>query len=179
MEPGLMTVGQVARQSGLARSTLLYYDRLGLLTPSGRSGSNYRLYRPADLDKLQEIRRYRGMGIPLKQIAEILRDASGQPSAQILRRRLTHLEAEINDLRRQQRCIVDILKQEELHQETEMLTKERWTAVMKAAGMTEDMMHNWHIQFENMEPDAHQEFLESLEIKKKEIDRIRKWSREG
>ena len=179
MELGLMTVGELGQRAGLARSTLLYYDRLGLLSPSGRSGSNYRLYRPADLEKLKEIRRYRGMGIPLKQIAEILRDAASRPPANILRRRLAHLETEINDLRRQQRCIVDILKQEELHQETEMITKERWTAVMKAAGMSEETMHNWHIQFEKMEPDAHQEFLESLQIKEDEINRIRKWAREA
>jgi len=43
-------------------------------------------------------------------------------------------------------------------------------------------MHNWHIQFERMEPEAHQEFLEFLEslgIPKGEITKIRKWRRES
>ncbi len=33
MQQGI-TVGQLARRSGLSRATLLYYDRLGLLRPS-------------------------------------------------------------------------------------------------------------------------------------------------
>ncbi len=38
-------------------------------------------------------------------------------------------------------------------------------------------MQNWHKQFEKMEPDAHQEFLESLSIDAKEISEIRAWSK--
>ena len=39
-----MTIGQLARQHGLSRSTPLYYHRLGLLTPSGRLRNGYRHY---------------------------------------------------------------------------------------------------------------------------------------
>ena len=60
-----------------------------------------------------------------------------------------------------------------------MLNKERWVEVMRAAGLTEADMHRWHIQFEKMEPEAHQEFLESLGIPAAEIDSIREYSREG
>ena len=58
-----------------------------------------------------------------------------------------------------------------------MISKDRWVAIMRAAGLKEQDMHNWHIQFEKMEPEAHQEFLESLGIKADEINRIREWSR--
>lgn len=44
----MVTVGVLARRFGLARSTLLYYDRLGLLRPSSRSRAGYRSYSPAD-----------------------------------------------------------------------------------------------------------------------------------
>jgi len=177
--PADVTIGALAKASGLARSTLLYYDRLGLLQPSGRSAREYRLYSPADVARLEQICIYRHMGIPLREIAEILGDADDDTAAAILRRRLQSLEHEIDDLRRQQRCIVRLLKQGELQQENEMLTKERWTAVMKAAGFTDDAMHQWHIQFEKMEPDAHQEFLASLGIDDAEIKHIRKWSAQG
>ncbi len=60
-----------------------------------------------------------------------------------------------------------------------MINKERWVEIMQAAGLTEQDMHNWHIQFEKMEPEAHQEFLESLGIKPAEITKIREWSRSG
>jgi MerR family transcriptional regulator, thiopeptide resistance regulator len=48
---------------------------------------------------------------------------------------------------------------------------------MSAAGLSKQDMHNWHIQFEKMEPEAHQEFLESLGIQAAEINKIREWSR--
>jgi len=35
---------QLAGRFGLSRSTLLYYDSIGLLSPSERTASNYRLY---------------------------------------------------------------------------------------------------------------------------------------
>ncbi len=58
-----------------------------------------------------------------------------------------------------------------------MISKERWVEIMRAAGFKDEDMHNWHIQFEKMEPEAHQEFLESLGIKPAEIKKIREWSR--
>ena len=48
---------------------------------------------------------------------------------------------------------------------------------MKAAGLSDQDMQNWHQQFEKMEPDAHQEFLESLNIEADEIKTIRSWSK--
>ena len=50
-----------------------------------------------------------------------------------------------------------------------MINKERWVEIMRAAGLTQEDMHNWHIQFEKMEPESHQEFLESLGIEAAEI----------
>lgn len=50
---------------------------------------------------------------------------------------------------------------------------------MRAAGLDDRDMQNWHSQFEKMEPEAHQEFLESLGIDPGEIRKIREWSRKG
>ena len=54
-----------------------------------------------------------------------------------------------------------------------MITKDRWVEIMRAAGLSDDDMHNWHRQFERLEPAAHQEFLESLDIDAEEIKAIR------
>ncbi|MGB1272200.1 MAG: hypothetical protein ACPG5T_09005 [Endozoicomonas sp.] len=61
--------------------------------------------------------------------------------------------------------------------ENNMLTKERWVDIMRASGMSDEDMANWHRQFEKMEPQAHQEFLEFLNISPEEIQKIRKYSR--
>ena len=50
---GSWTVGRLARRFGLSRSTLLYYDSVGLLRPSDRSPAGYRLYTEKDLSRLE------------------------------------------------------------------------------------------------------------------------------
>ena len=54
-----------------------------------------------------------------------------------------------------------------------MITKERWVEIMIAAGFDEAAMRAWHQKFEEMEPDEHQLFLESLGIDSEEIKAIR------
>src|SRR5262245_19662656 len=49
------SISRLARAFGLSRSTLLYYDRIGLLAPSGRTGSGYRSYSEKDYRQLERI----------------------------------------------------------------------------------------------------------------------------
>jgi len=58
-----------------------------------------------------------------------------------------------------------------------MVTKEKWVAIMKAAGFSDDEMHRWHAEFEKAAPEEHQEFLEFLHIPAPEIRTIRDWSK--
>ncbi|MDM7997496.1 MAG: MerR family transcriptional regulator [Acidobacteriota bacterium] len=173
----MATISALARESGLSRSTLLYYDRLGLLKPSRRSRSGYRMYSSLEVERLEQICLYRQMGIPLKEIGQLLDSDGGSDAAEILRRRLRVLNREIAAFRKQQRYILEILKQKQLQQGVDMISKERWVDIMRAAGLNDQDMQNWHRQFEKMEPEAHQEFLESLGIKAEEIAKIREWSR--
>ena len=175
----MVTISALAKGSGLSRSALLYYDRLGLLKPAGRSRSGYRLYSSFDLERLEQICLFRQMGIPLKEMRKLLDSAGENSTVEILQRRLRVLNLEIANFRKQQRYILELLRQKQLLQGVEMIGKERWVEIMKAAGLDEQDMHNWHIQFEKMEPEAHQEFLESLGIKPAEIKQIREWSRAG
>ena len=177
MDTRKLTIGALARTSGLSRSTLLYYDRLGLLPAGQRSSANYRLYSTAEAQQLEQICMYRQLGIPLKEIGRLLREPGGILPVEILRRRLQTLDKDIAVLRRQQQCIVQLLKQESIYDEDHMITKERWVEIMRAAGLGEQDMMNWHAQFETMEPEAHQEFLESLGIEPDEIKKIREHSR--
>ena len=62
------TVSQVARLSGVSVRALHHYDEIGLLQPSGRSASGYRLYDDADLERLQQILFFRELEFPLPEI---------------------------------------------------------------------------------------------------------------
>jgi DNA-binding transcriptional MerR regulator len=67
-------VKEVALLSGVSVRTLHHYDRLGLLTPSGRTEAGYRLYSDNDLLRLQQILVQRELGLALEDIRSLLDD---------------------------------------------------------------------------------------------------------
>lgn len=78
------SVGDLARLSGLTVRTLHHYHAVGLLPPAHVAANGYRVYRRAELERLQEILVYRQAGLPLAAIAEAL--AGGPDRAARLRR---------------------------------------------------------------------------------------------
>ena len=173
----MYTIGKLARRHHLSRSTLLYYDRIGLLQPSGRSPANYRVYTEADAGRLALIRRYREAGIALKTIGEML-GAGDSAVVNALDERLHGLNEEIARLRRQQHFIIALLQHKAVLAQAAVMTKDTWTDLLRAAGMTDADMMRWHAEFERMAPDAHAHFLVSLGISPGEVDFIRSASRE-
>jgi MerR family transcriptional regulator, thiopeptide resistance regulator len=69
-----ITVGELARMSGVSIRTLHHYDEIGLLKPAGRTDSGYRLYGTADVDRLRLILTYRALDLALDDIGRILED---------------------------------------------------------------------------------------------------------
>src|SRR5689334_2530584 len=69
----MLKVGEVARAVGVSIRTMHHYDRIGLLSPSGRSESGYRLYNENDLLRLQHILTLRYLGFPLQEIRKLLK----------------------------------------------------------------------------------------------------------
>jgi len=68
-----------AELAGVTVRALHHYDRLALLRPK-RTGAGYRLYRLADLERLEQIVALKFLGIPLKEIKTVLdRDARSLP----------------------------------------------------------------------------------------------------
>ena len=172
----MLTVSQLAQRCGLSRSTLLYYESIGLLKPAPRTGGNYRSYGKADLRRLQQICVYRDAGLKLEDIRGILVRPENDASA-VLQRRLLELSAEVEKLRGHQRAILKLLKHKNSLRRTEMISKQKWTSIMQAAGFTQADMQRWHAEFERSAPEEHQEFLEFLHIPKDEIRSIREASR--
>jgi MerR family transcriptional regulator, thiopeptide resistance regulator len=173
----VLTVSKLAELCGLSRTTLLYYESIGLLRPPGRTAGNYRRYSEKDLERLRQICVYRDAGLKLGDIRALL-DRPQNDAAAVLRRRLEELTAEIETLREHQRAILRLLQNKNLGG-LKMITKEKWTAIMKASGFTEADMHRWHAEFERSAPEEHQEFLEFLHIGQPEISSIRDWSRKA
>lgn len=67
-----LTIGELAKQAGLRTSALRYYEQEGLLLPSGRTESGYRLYAPDSLDTIHLIQRAQRLGFTLAEIHTLL-----------------------------------------------------------------------------------------------------------
>ena len=72
-------IREFATLAGVTVRALHHYDRLGLLKPSARSRSGYRLYRDCDLVRLEQIVVLKFLGLPLKEIARLLKKQSPLP----------------------------------------------------------------------------------------------------
>ena len=174
----MFTVTKLARQCGVSRTSLLYYESIGLMPPPQRSGGNYRCYSESDAERLRAIRAYRNAGLTLDDIRAILKTRSvrGGDASQVLKRRLVELDAQIDALRAHQQAILRLLGNKALLK-ADMITKEKWVSIMKSCGFSDEQMHRWHAEFERSAPAEHQEFLEFLHIPAVEIKTIREQSR--
>jgi MerR family transcriptional regulator, thiopeptide resistance regulator len=171
----MLTVSRLARRCGLSRSTLLYYESIGLMKSSSRTSGNYRCYGDKDLRRLQQICAYREAGLALADIQAIL-DKPETDAAAVLKRRLVQLSAEIDVLRHHQRAIVALLQAPGGFRKGKDMTKDKWVSIMKAAGFSQADMSRWHSEFERSAPEDHEEFLRYLHIPEEEIRRIRELS---
>ncbi len=74
--------------------TLHHYDEIGLLSPSHRSGSGYRLYTEADVVRLQQIRSLRTLGFSLEEVGTFLKRPDVTPD-RVLQLHIAHLKEQI------------------------------------------------------------------------------------
>ena len=173
----MLTVTKLAESCGLSRSTVLYYESIGLLRASSRSGANYRHYTEKDAGRLRQICIYRDAGLKLNDIRVLLDRPENDPSS-VLKRRLEELDKEIERLRDHQRSILKLLRTKSSLWRQKDMTKDKWVTIMKAAGFNETEMRRWHVEFEKADSAEHQQFLEYLHIPADEIAKIREWSRQ-
>lgn len=170
-----MRITELAQQFGLSRSTLLYYDRIGLLTPTGRSAAGYRHYSQQNRDRLATIFSFREAGLGIEDIRRILSMEENSNGA-ILQRRMQELGDEIRTLQAQQHLLGKMLHAQSVAELPVTVNKKAWVEMLRAAGMDEAGMSRWHAEFERRAPEAHHQFLLALGISEEEVQLIRKRS---
>ena len=67
-----LKIGEFAKLTGVTIKTVLHYHKTGLLPEVKRSAGGYRLYGPAELNRMRSIKRLKSLGLSLEQIKEIL-----------------------------------------------------------------------------------------------------------
>ncbi|MCK9518218.1 MAG: MerR family transcriptional regulator [Dehalococcoidia bacterium] len=70
---GFLQIGEAAERTELTQRTLRYYEEKGLLQPPTRMEGGFRLYSPADLERLERIKQFKDLlGFSLADIKEML-----------------------------------------------------------------------------------------------------------
>jgi MerR family copper efflux transcriptional regulator len=90
-----MNIGQTAKASGVSATMIRYYEQIKLITPAGRTDSNYRSFSAREVNELRFIRRARSLGFSVEEIARLLslwRDR-GRPSREVKAISDGHVEA--------------------------------------------------------------------------------------
>ncbi|SDU26666.1 DNA-binding transcriptional regulator, MerR family [Pseudomonas pohangensis] len=105
--PKPMTIGVLARDSGVNLETIRFYERSGLLPTPQRSAAGYRHYQAGDLRRLRFIRRGRELGFSLDEIRSLL-ELAEQPQSpcasadELVQEHLSGIAARIRDLQNMQ-----------------------------------------------------------------------------
>lgn len=99
------TIGQFAKRAGVPIDTVRYYERRHLLPDPDRRTSGYRQYALDDVDRLRFIRRAKGLGFSLDEIADLLtlstdRERGVKGVKARAKARLAELESRIAEMQR-------------------------------------------------------------------------------
>ncbi len=66
-----MTVGELARRTGMSPKAIRQFEGLGLIYSAGRSDSNYRLFDESAIWCVQAIGTLRSLGLTIKEIQQL------------------------------------------------------------------------------------------------------------
>lgn len=109
-------LSELAKGGGVALRTVRYYADLKLIKPARRSSSGERLFDESGLRQLRFVRRMRHLGLPLKEVARLLRateQLSCRPSSEVivaqLRRHGAAVEARLRELESVRHALTTLL----------------------------------------------------------------------
>ena len=109
------TIGELAEAANVPTSTVRFYERAGLLSPIGRTSSNYRRYDKESVDRLRFIRAAQASGFALGDVAALL-DLSEEPECacgrvqRLIEDRLTDVRWKLDDLQRVESVLKSALR---------------------------------------------------------------------
>jgi MerR family transcriptional regulator, copper efflux regulator len=112
-----LTIGQVAKTSGIAAKTIRFYEAAGVLPVPGRTASGYRQYTAEDVQQLRFVGRARVLGLSvrdLKRLTVAPDDRGRRPRRvrvrEVVRARLSTVQARIRELRLLERELAQVLR---------------------------------------------------------------------
>ena len=109
-----MTIGGLARATGVHVETIRYYQHCGLLPVPERTSGRVRRYGDDSIERLGFIRRAQEVGFTLKEVAELLR-LSQTPNCRgargVAAQKLEQIEKRLADLQRMRKALRTLIAQ--------------------------------------------------------------------
>jgi DNA-binding transcriptional MerR regulator len=104
MNNGTIQIGHAAKLTALSVDCIRFYERQKLLPAPTRTEGRFRLYTPADLDRLRFIQQMQGLGFSLREIKQLLDLRSHGVEAcaavrDLLKTKVLDIRTKINHLR--------------------------------------------------------------------------------
>lgn len=95
----LFSIGELSKLQNISRQTLIFYDKIGLFCPAYVDPENgYRYYSAAQLDFLDTICIMKRIGFSLDEIKSYLKGYTLDTSMVVLRKQLTIIDRQIEEL---------------------------------------------------------------------------------
>ena len=104
-------IGQLSSSMGVSTHLLKHYEKFNLLQPTKDDSTNYRYYDISQGQRVIESKRYRNMGFPLKETAELINELSTEEMDDMLMDQIGNLEQQIRELETQK--LLAMMYQEE------------------------------------------------------------------
>lgn len=102
---GVFSITEFARLARTTRDTLLFYDKIGLLSPVSRGDNNYRHYSHNQLGIINLIRTLQALGMPLSRIKSLIRKRSPELLEAVLENQIKQLDEQIGGLTSAQKLL--------------------------------------------------------------------------
>lgn len=94
------SIGELSKLQNISRQTLIFYDKIGLFCPAYTNPeTGYRYYSASQLDSLDTICIMKKIGFSLQEIKEHMSNYNIEHSIAALKKQLTAIEKEINELK--------------------------------------------------------------------------------
>ncbi len=113
---GTLTIGQVAKTTGMSAKTIRYYEAVGVLPPANRSAAGYRQYSPHGAHRVLFVRRARALGMSLRHLKPLVAALDDGPRAtlrprllELVRAQLSVVQQQISDLRLLERQLEQVI----------------------------------------------------------------------
>jgi DNA-binding transcriptional MerR regulator len=117
----LYTIGELARRTGLSVKTIRFYSDRGVVPPTDRTPSGYRLYDVAAIGRLELVRTLRELGAGLDEVQRVL--GRETTLSQLAKTHLDLVEHQLRQLRTRRAVLRAVVKLDRSTEEVRLMHK--------------------------------------------------------